>query len=303
MQAINIQNLFKKYATGTEALKGITLHVEEGDFFGLLGANGAGKTTLIGILCGLVNPTSGNISIFGFDADTQRDQAKQKIGIVPQEFNFSIFEKVWDILITQAGYYGLTPKEAAPHAEELLKRLGLWEKRNQPSQVLSGGMKRRLMIARALIHQPRLLILDEPTAGVDVELRYGMWEYLTELNKKGTTILLTTHYLEEAERLCRNLAIINKGEIVKTGAVNELLQGLDARTYVLNLDTTSTLSKIQGFAFTVTDMMTAEVQLQKGQEVGDLIRALTAQQVHVQDIRPQENRLERLFLNTIRSEV
>ena len=223
MRAIDVHDLRKRYSTGPEVLKGVSLAVEEGDFFGLLGVNGAGKTTLIGILCGLVNRTSGNASVFGYNIDTQRDDAKQQIGVVPQEFNFSIFEKVWDILVTQAGYYGIPPKAAAPHVEELLHKLGLWEKRDQPARVLSGGMKRRLMIARALVHKPRLLILDEPTAGVDVELRYGMWEYLTELNKNGTTILLTTHYLEEVERLCKNLAIINKGEIVKTGAVQTLL--------------------------------------------------------------------------------
>ncbi|MFZ2804531.1 MAG: ABC transporter ATP-binding protein [Patescibacteria group bacterium] len=301
MLAIDVKDLKKKYASGTEALKGVTVAIEEGDFFGLLGANGAGKTTLIGILCGLVNSTGGSGKVFGFDINTQRDYAKQQIGIVPQEFNFSIFEKVWDILITQAGYYGLSAKETAPHAEELLKKLGLWEKRDQPARALSGGMKRRLMIARALVHKPRLLILDEPTAGVDVELRYGMWEYLTELNKNGTTILLTTHYLEEAEKLCKNLAIINKGEIVKTGSVAQLLQGMDVRTYVLTLDSMKGLEKVAGFSVKATGDSTAEVTLQKDQEVTELIEALKQQGICVSDLNPQENRLERLFLETIRT--
>jgi len=301
MNAIDVRGLRKTYSNGTEALKGITLAIEDGDFFGLLGANGAGKTTLIGILSGLVTKSSGDASMFGFDADAQRDQAKAQIGIVPQEFNFSIFEKVWDIIIAQAGYYGLTPAQAAPQAEQLLRRLELWEKRNQASRTLSGGMKRRLMIARALVHQPRLLILDEPTAGVDVELRYGMWEYLTELNAKGMTILLTTHYLEEAERLCRNLAIINKGEIVKTGSVSQLLQGMDVRGYVLTVNTTEKLSAVKEFELKATDGVSVEAVLHRGQEVGVLVDALSAQGIHVVDVRPQENRLEKLFLETIRT--
>jgi ABC-2 type transport system ATP-binding protein len=301
MLAIDIQGLKKKYASGTEALKGIQLSVQAGDFFGLLGANGAGKTTMIGILCGLVRATGGKATVFGYDIDTQRDLAKQQIGIVPQEFNFSIFEKVRDIVITQAGYYGLDADAAAPRAEEVLRKLGLWEKRDQPARALSGGMKRRLMIARALVHQPKLLILDEPTAGVDVELRYGMWEYLTELNKNGTTILLTTHYLEEAERLCRNLAIIHKGEIVKTGTVTQLLQGLDSRTYLLTLDATDAASRVSGFEITPVDKTTVEVLLRQDQDVGELIAALQKNGVQVRDIRPQENQLERLFLETIRT--
>jgi ABC-2 type transport system ATP-binding protein len=301
MRAIDVQHLQKTYASGTVALKGVTVSVEQGDFFGLLGANGAGKTTLIGILSGLVTPTSGTGKVFGFDIDTQRDDAKQQIGIVPQEFNFSIFEKVWDILIAQAGYYGLTAKQAAPHAEEVLNKLGLWEKRFQPSRALSGGMKRRLMIARALVHQPKLLILDEPTAGVDVELRYGMWEYLTELNKNGTTILMTTHYLEDVERLCRNLAIINKGEIVKTGSVSSLLQGMDVRTYVLTADSTTNITAVKGFEFGAMEPASVEVTLRKEQSLGELFEALNAARVQIVDIRPQENRLERLFLDTIRA--
>ncbi len=301
MRAIDVQQLQKTYASGTVALKGVTVSVEQGDFFGLLGANGAGKTTLIGILSGLVTPTSGTGKIFGFDIDTQRDDAKQQIGIVPQEFNFSIFEKVWDILMAQAGYYGISAKDAAPHAEVVLNKLGLWEKRNQPSRALSGGMKRRLMIARALVHQPKLLILDEPTAGVDVELRYGMWEYLTELNKNGTTILMTTHYLEEVERLCRNLAIIKNGEIVKTGSVSSLLQGMDVRTYVLTVDSTANVATVKGFEFGAMEPASVEVTLRKEQSLGELFDALKIAHVQIFDIRPQENRLERLFLDTIRA--
>jgi ABC-2 type transport system ATP-binding protein len=221
-QAIEVTNLRKTYAGGTEALKGVTLSVEEGDFFALLGPNGAGKTTMIGILTSLVTASSGSAKVFGASLETNKDLAKTYIGLVPQEFNFNIFEKVIDIVVTQAGYYGIRRAEALERAEELLKALGLWDKRDQPSQSLSGGMKRRLMIARGLIHQPRLLILDEPTAGVDVEMRLGMWDFLRKLNQQGTTIVLTTHYLEEAEELCRNIAIINKGVI----AVNESMQGL-----------------------------------------------------------------------------
>jgi ABC-2 type transport system ATP-binding protein len=222
MQAIEVTGLKKTYATGVEALKGVTLDVAEGDFFALLGPNGAGKTTLIGILTSLVNKTGGEAKIFDVSIDKDPSLAKTYIGVVPQEFNFNIFEKVIDIVVTQAGYYGIPRDEALPKAEQLLKDLGLWDKRNTMSQMLSGGMKRRLMIARGLIHNPKLLILDEPTAGVDVEMRLGMWDFLKKLNAGGTTIILTTHYLEEAEALCRNIAVINKGTIV----INESMKGL-----------------------------------------------------------------------------
>ena len=221
-KAIEIRDLRKTYAGGTEALKGVTLSVEEGDFFALLGPNGAGKTTLIGILTSLVNKTSGEARVFDASLDGSKDLAKTYIGLVPQEFNFNIFEKVIDIVVTQAGYYGIARQDALKRAQVLLKALGLWDKRNEPSQKLSGGMKRRLMIARGLVHSPKLLILDEPTAGVDVEMRLGMWDFLRTLNSQGTTIVLTTHYLEEAEELCRNIAVINKGQI----AVNESMQSL-----------------------------------------------------------------------------
>jgi ABC-2 type transport system ATP-binding protein len=220
--AVAVKDLRKTYAGGVEALKGINLQIEEGDFFALLGPNGAGKTTLIGILTSLVNKTSGEARIFDASIDTNPSLAKTYIGLVPQEFNFNIFEKVIDIVTTQAGYYGIGRAEALVRAESLLKELGLWDKRNEPAQKLSGGMKRRLMIARGLIHGPRLLILDEPTAGVDVEMRHGMWDFLRKLNQEGATIVLTTHYLEEAEALCRNIAVINKGQII----VNESMQDL-----------------------------------------------------------------------------
>jgi ABC-2 type transport system ATP-binding protein len=223
--AVSVTNLRKTYSTGTEALKGVSLQVAEGDFFALLGPNGAGKTTLIGILCGLTTKSGGEASIFGASIDTDAVRAKTYIGLVPQEFNFNIFEKVLDIVTTQAGYYGIPRKEALQRAEPILKDLGLWEKRDEVSQKLSGGMKRRLLIARALIHDPRLLILDEPTAGVDVELRHSMWEFLKRRNSEGMTIVLTTHYLEEAEQLCKNVAMINRGEIV----LNESMQELRAR--------------------------------------------------------------------------
>ena len=223
MEAVSIQALRKTYQGGVEALKGVDLNIAEGDFFALLGPNGAGKTTLISILCGLATKTSGTVEIYGTSIDRDASLAKTYIGLVPQEFNFNIFERVLDIVVNQAGYYGVPRAEALPRAQEILKELGLWEKRFDMAQKLSGGMKRRLMIARALVHRPRLLILDEPTAGVDVELRRSMWDFLRALNKNGTTIILTTHYLEEAEQLCRTVAIINKGEIVLKDTMQALL--------------------------------------------------------------------------------
>jgi ABC-2 type transport system ATP-binding protein len=233
--ALRIKDLKKVYAGGMEALKGIDLTITEGDFFALLGPNGAGKTTAIGIVAGLVNKTSGTVEVFGKNIDTDPEKAKAEIGIVPQEMNFNIFEKVEDIIVTQGGYYGLPRPLARERAEKYLKQLGLWEKRKEQSRALSGGMKRRLMIARALVHEPRLLILDEPTAGVDIELRRGMWEFLTELSRSGTTIILTTHYLEEAEQLCKHLAIINKGVIVEGGNMKDVLGKLHIETFVFDL--------------------------------------------------------------------
>lgn len=228
--AIKIDGVKKVYASGTEALKGVSLTINRGDFFALLGPNGAGKSTLIGIIAGLVLKSSGTIEVCGVSVDAEPAKSKTFLGLVPQEFNFNIFEKVQDIVVNQAGYYGITRKEAEPRTEEVLKQLGLWEKRNAPAQALSGGMKRRLMIARALVHNPQVLLLDEPTAGVDVELRRGMWEFLNKLNASGTTIILTTHYLEEAEQLSRNVAIINKGQIIVNEPTKELMAKHDGKS-------------------------------------------------------------------------
>lgn len=298
MQALKIRGLRKTYKTGVEALKGIDLDVEKGDFFALLGANGAGKTTMIGIICGLVTKTGGTVEVLGEDIDRRPDEAKLKIGVVPQEFNFSIFEKVIDIVIAQAGFYGIPKHEAEPRAKEILTALGLWDKRDQMSRTLSGGMKRRLMIARALIHQPDFLVLDEPTAGVDVELRIGMWQYLRELNAKGVTILLTTHYLEEAEQLCRNVAIIRQGEIVKQGSMKELVRTLDRQTYSLDVSGPDRLPDLPGFVLRRIDSDTFEADIPREASVTELVNALSAQGFTVRVIRPTENPLERLFLQT-----
>lgn len=296
MNAIEIHGLKKTYKNGTEALKGVDLKVAEGDFFALLGQNGAGKTTLIGILVGLVNKTGGSASVFGIDIVKHPEEAKALIGIVPQEFNFSIFDKVYDIVAAQAGYYGITKEIAAPRIEEVLKALGLWEKRDVQSRALSGGMKRRLMIARALIHKPRLLILDEPTAGVDVELRHGMWQYLRELNASGVTILMTTHYLEEAELLCRNVAIIRQGVIVREGSVKSLLKSVDLQTYAIDLDRPIDIFKVDGFSLRRVDEDTVEADIRADQTLTDLAEALKGLGANIKGIRPTENRLERLFL-------
>ena len=239
MNALSVKNIVKTYKNGTQALKGISLEIKEGDFYALLGANGAGKTTLIGIITSLVNKTSGEIKVFGDDIDTSFSKAKLNVGVVPQEFNFSIFEKVLDIIVQQAGFYGIPKSKAEAKAHELLDKLGLGDKKKQIAKSLSGGMKRRLMIARALVHSPKLLILDEPTAGVDVELRHGMWEYLAKLNKEGLTILLTTHYLEEVEQLCKNASIIKGGKIVKEGTVKSLLNSLDKESFIFEVDSKS----------------------------------------------------------------
>lgn len=296
MNAIEIRGLRKTYATGTEALKGVDLSVEEGDFYALLGANGAGKTTIIGILCGLVNKTGGSASVFGLDTEKEPDRTKAMIGIVPQEFNFSIFEKAWDIVIAQAGYYGIPAKEAKPRAEEVLKALNLWEKKDLPSMTLSGGMKRRLMIARALMHKPKLLILDEPTAGVDVELRHGMWDYLRKLNAGGTTILLTTHYLEEAEQLCRHAAIISQGEIVRQGRMKDLVSGLDVQTYSLDLMEATDVLVVPSFVMRRIDADTLEADVKGDQTLNELLEALSAKGVKVKSIKQKGNPLEQLFL-------
>ena len=298
--ALDIKQLRKVYDNQFEALKGIDLAVKEGDFFALLGPNGAGKSTTLGIVSSLVNKTSGSVSVFDHDLDRERFLVKSHLGVVPQEFNFNYFEKVEDILFNQAGYYGLTRKAAAPHIEEYLKALGLWEKRAEVSRMLSGGMKRRLMIARALVHQPKLLILDEPTAGVDIELRRSMWDFLTELNHNGTTIILTTHYLEEAESLCKNIAIIDKGEIIKNTSTRELLHELASQTFVLDVKSSQQLPNL-GPSIQVrrVDDGCLEIDLDKNQDLNSVMHQLTEQQVTVTSMRPKANRLEELFVNLV----
>lgn len=300
MDALSITDLAKTYANGMQALKGISLHVAEGDFFGLLGPNGAGKTTTIGIMTGLVNKTSGTVEIFGRNIDREFSHVKKEIGVVPQEFNFSIFEKVMDVLVTQAGYYGVPRKIALRRAEEYLKELGLWEKRDEMSKNLSGGYKRRLMIARSLMHQPRLLILDEPTAGVDVELRRSMWKFLTSLNKKGTTIILTTHYLEEAENLCKNIAIISKGQIAISTSKKNLLQRLDIETFVFDLRHAISAKSLDRPDFRIIDETTIEVDVPKSKSVNEVFSYLTARGIEVVSLRNKTNRLEELFMEMTR---
>lgn len=296
--AIEISDLKKSYGNGFEALKGINLNVEKGDFFALLGPNGAGKSTTIGILCSLVNKTNGKVSIFGIDIDENFAAAKQHLGVVPQEFNFNFFETPFNIVVTQAGFYGIPSNVAIPRAEKYLKQLGLWEKRNNPSRELSGGMKRRLMIARALIHEPDVLILDEPTAGVDIELRRSMWEFIKTLNEQGTTIILTTHYLEEAEQLCRNVAIINKGTIVENTSIKSLLKTLSHETIILDLENSITEEiQIDGFKVTtLLDRNAIEVEVAKGTSINKVFEALNTQGLKVMSMRNKSNRLEELFV-------
>lgn len=299
MPALSIQNLSKKYDTGTEALKSVDFEVPVGKFYGLLGPNGAGKSTLINIVCGLTEKTSGSVEIFDQSIETHRNDTKEFIGLVPQEFNFNIFEKVIDIVVKQAGYYGIPKAQAEKNAEKYLKALGLWEKRNQKSMTLSGGMKRRLMIARALIHEPKLLILDEPTAGVDIELRRGMWDFLQELNRSGTTIILTTHYLEEAEHLCERIAIVNQGKIVMEGSVKELLSKLSVETYIFDLTQKideKTKELLSQFQVRIQDENTVEMDLVQGESVTEMISALARLGVNVRSMRNKANRLEELFV-------
>lgn len=296
--ALEIQGLTKTYDNGFTALKGIDLQVDRGDFFALLGPNGAGKSTTIGVLCSLINKTSGRVLVMGYDIDVDFGLAKRRLGVVPQEFNFNQFEKTENILINTAGYYGIPRSEAEPRIEHYLKRLGLWEKRDNPSRALSGGMKRRLLIARALIHQPDLLILDEPTAGVDIELRRGMWDFLSEINAQGTTIILTTHYLEEAEALCRNVAIINHGEIIAKSSTRDLLATLYTVTFVCDL--VAPLAKpplIDGYECALVDPLTLEVEVDKGQSLNAVFQSLSAHQIEVSSMRTKTNRLEELFVS------
>ncbi len=291
---------FIYYGNGFQALKGIDLDVAEGDFFALLGPNGAGKSTTIGILSTLVNKTSGSVSVFGHDLDKDPAGLKRCLGVVPQEFNFNQFEKVFDIVVTQAGYYGIPAKIAKERAERYLTQLGLWDKRNEASRMLSGGMKRRLMIARALVHQPRLLILDEPTAGVDIELRRSMWSFLTELNQEGISIILTTHYLEEAEQLCRNIAIIDHGEIVQNTSMRDLLMTLHSETFLLDLKNVQALPPtLDGYPTRLVDDHTLEVQVEKSQGINDLFAQLGAQGIEVLSLRNKTNRLEELFVSLV----
>jgi ABC-2 type transport system ATP-binding protein len=298
--ALEIENLSKVYDNDFEALKGISLRVEKGDFFALLGPNGAGKSTTIGIICSLVAKSAGKISVFGIDIDEDFPAAKRHIGIVPQEFNFNQFEKGLDIVINQAGYYGLAPGLARERAEKYLRELGLWEQRDIPARMLSGGMKRRLMIARSLVHEPQLLILDEPSAGVDIEMRRSMWDFLRRINAQGTTIILTTHYLEEAEALCRHIAIINHGRIVENTSMKELLRQLDREVFILDcLEELPEVITIDGFLIRRVDDHTLEVEVQKGQHLNQIFNALDVAGVHISSMRNRANRLEEMFVNLV----
>ncbi len=297
MKALKITNLRKVYDNGVEALRGVDITVEQGDFFALLGPNGAGKSTLINILTSLSLKTAGMVEIFDHNIDSNFSAAKACIGVVPQEFNFSIFESAYTILQNQAGYYGIPPKVAKPRIEHYLKRLGLWEKRFDQTRALSGGMKRRLIIARALIHEPKMLILDEPTAGVDIELRYMLWDFLSDINKKGTTIILTTHYLEEAENLCRNIAIIDKGDIVENTSMASLLQQLEHEVFVLYLKSPlKELPEVEGYNFRSVDEQTIEVEISKELGLSKLFDKLNHMGIEVNSMRNKSNRLEALFL-------
>lgn len=300
--ALSISDLHKRYDNGFEALKGISLDVQQGDFFAVLGPNGAGKSTTIGVICSLVKKTSGKVSVFGTDIDDNFSLAKQNIGVVPQEFNFNQFEKVFDIVKTQAGYFGLPSKLAEERTEKYLKQLGLWDKRHQRSRMLSGGMKRRLMIARALVHEPRLLILDEPTAGVDIELRRSMWQFLRDINAQGTTIILTTHYLEEAESLCRNVAIIDRGQIIQNTTIKSLLKQLNKEVFIL--DTREELGEfpaIDGYPGQLLDDHSFEVEVEKHQSLNELFASLSERGIHVTSMRNKANRLEELFVSLVES--
>jgi len=300
--ALEIQQLSKVYESGHHALKEISFVVKEGDFFALLGPNGAGKSTTLGIVSSLVNKTQGKVTVFGHDLDTDAVMAKTCLGVVPQEVNFNQFEKVGDILVTQAGYYGIPAARAKVKAESLLKQLGLWEKRDQPSRMLSGGMKRRLMIARALVHEPRLLILDEPTAGVDIELRRSMWRFLKDINAQGTTIILTTHYLEEAEALCRNIAIIDHGKILENTTMRALLAKLHTETFVLDIDTPlEQAPTLEGFEARLTPDGQLEVDVDKSQNMNELFARLAHQPWKVTSLRTKAGRLEELFLTLVES--
>ena len=295
--ALNIRNLTKVYDNGVTALKGIDLQVEEGDFFALLGPNGAGKSTTIGIITSLINKTDGQVEIFGHDLDTDSSTAKACLGLVPQEFNFNVFEPVIEVIANQAGFYGIDRKEAFERAEHYLHKLGLWEKRHATGRQLSGGMKRRLMIARSLVHEPKLLILDEPTAGVDIEIRRSMWDFLREINDNGTTIILTTHYLEEAEDLCRNIAIIDQGKLIESTSKKELLNKLNMETFIFDLSASvKALGLTSGLSMKLIDDTTIEVEIDKNNSINKVFEFLSANGIEVLSMRNKRNRLEELFM-------
>lgn len=297
MNALEIKDLTKTYKNGVEALKGVSFNVKQGDFYALLGPNGAGKSTTIGIITSLVNKTSGTVKVFDHDIDTDFSSAKRHIGLMPQEFNFSIFETATQVLTNQAGYYGVPRSIALKRAEQLLEQLGLYEARHRQVRMLSGGMKRRLMIARALIHQPKLLILDEPTAGVDIELRRMMWEFLRNINEQGVTIILTTHYLEEAETLCKNITIIDRGMVIEKTDMKSLLQKLHVQTFIFDLaKPLDTQINLPGFSYQPIDEVTLAVEVHSTQNINDLFSALSQQNITVMSMRNKANRLEELFV-------
>jgi ABC-2 type transport system ATP-binding protein len=300
MHALSAKGLTKTYGNGVQALKGIDLEVEEGDFFALLGPNGAGKTTLIGIVTSLVNKTAGTVGVFGHDIDRELDRAKSCIGIVPQEINFNMFESPETIVVNQAGFYGVERPVARQRAEKYLKQLQLWDKRKGIARALSGGMKRRLMIARALMHEPRLLILDEPTAGVDIEIRRSMWEFLRGINEQGTTIILTTHYLEEAESLCRNIAIIDGGQIIERDRMSSLLRRLHTESFLLSLRNPLAAPPLMaGYPLKLVDDHTLEVEVSKDQSMNEIFSRLSAQGIEVVSMRNKVNRLEEMFMRLV----
>jgi ABC-2 type transport system ATP-binding protein len=300
MYALSVHGLTKTYKNGVQALKGIDLTVERGDFFALLGPNGAGKTTLIGITTSLVTKSSGTVEVFGHDIDRELEAAKSCIGVVPQELNFNMFETPLTIVVNQAGFYGIDRKIARQRAEKYLKQLQLWEKRDSMARGLSGGMKRRLMIARALMHEPQLLILDEPTAGVDIEIRRSMWEFLREINERGTTIILTTHYLEEAETLCRNIAIIDGGRIAERDRMSSLLSRMNTETFVLNLrEPLAAVPELSGYPATLVDPNTLEVEVSRDKSVNDIFLRLTQLGIQVVSMRNKVNRLEEIFMRLV----
>ncbi|WP_119394165.1 ABC transporter ATP-binding protein [Salinibius halmophilus] len=300
MQALTVEGLEKTYDNGFQALKGVSFSVESGEFFALLGPNGAGKSTTLGIVCGLVRKSSGRVSVCGDDLDQSPQAVRRHLGVVPQEFNFNSFEKVEQIVLNQAGYYGISRKEALPYCETLLKQLDLWEKRHTPARMLSGGMKRRLMIARALIHKPRVLILDEPTAGVDIEIRRSMWEFLQKLNQQGLTIILTTHYLEEAEAMCKRVAIISEGKIITNTSTKALLKQADKAYFVVDVTgTTESLPALSPFSIEVLDEHSFLVEVNKSISLNELFAVLNEKGINVASIRPEANRLESMFIDLV----